>query len=94
MSNWPLSLVAEILFTLPVSEAVVEILFTLTDWVKPTARASLGEKRLSTTIRICHEGPDLKNFNATKVMQLWYIVNLDHLDKKRIGPAIEMRTCL
>ena len=72
-SNWPLSLlVAELLFMLPVSEAVVEILFTLTSWAKPTARGSLGKKRLNTTIRIWQEGPDLKNFQTTKAMQLWY----------------------
>ena len=79
---------------LPISEAVVEIFFPLTSWAKPTARGSLGKKRLNTTIRICHEGPDLKNFHATKAMQLWYVVNQDDLDKKGIGPAIEMRTCL
>ena len=73
-SNWPLPLlIAELLFTLPVSEAVVERLFSLTGRVKPTVRASLGEERLNTVIRICHEGPDLENFDATKAMQLWYL---------------------
>ena len=27
-------------------------------------------------------------------MQLWFVVNLDDLDKMEIAPAIEMRTCL
>ena len=41
--------------------------------IKPTVRASLGKERLNTVIQICHEGPDLENFDATKAMQLWYL---------------------
>ena len=45
-SNWPLSLlVAELLLTLPVSEAVVQILFTLTIWAKRQQFKLLSAKR-------------------------------------------------
>ena len=59
--NWSLSLiVAKLLFTLSVVEAVVERFSSLIDRVNPTVRASLGEKRLNTIIPICHENPALK----------------------------------
>ena len=59
-----------VLFTLSVEEAVVERFFSLIGRVKPTVRASLGEMRLNTIIRICHENPALENFDATKAMQI------------------------
>ena len=52
------------------------MVFSLTGRVKPTVRASLGEKRLNTIIRICHENPALENFDAKKAVQISYVDKL------------------
>ena len=39
--------------------------------VKTDSRASLGEKRLNSLIRIVIEGPSLENFDVMAAMNLW-----------------------
>ena len=39
--------------------------------VKTDCRASLGEPRLNNLLRICTEGLNHENFNATTSMKIW-----------------------
>ena len=70
--NWEdFLLLAESLFCLPLSNAKVEKFFSLMNRVKTDCRASLGEPWLNNLLRICTEGPDHENFNATTSMKIW-----------------------
>nr|XP_047135399.1 E3 SUMO-protein ligase KIAA1586-like [Hydra vulgaris] len=54
-NEWvPVLLIVELLFTLPVSNAKVERLFSLMNRVKTDTRNSLKEKRLENLIRACY----------------------------------------
>ena len=71
-SDWSgILLLAKILFTLPVSNAKVERLFSLMNRVKTDSRNSLSKERLNSLLRICMEGPPLAQFDAIPAMQLW-----------------------
>ena len=64
-------LLVELLFCLPISNAIVEHFLSLQNRVKTDGRASLGEKRLNSLLRICTEGPECEHFDATKAMNMW-----------------------
>ena len=70
--NWKdFLLLVESLFCLSLSNAKVEKFFSLMSRVKTDCRASLGELRLNSLLRICTEGPDHENFNAATSMKIW-----------------------
>ena len=64
-------LLVKLLFTLPVSNAKVERLFSLVNRVKTDTRNSLSKDRLSSLLRICMEGPSLQDFDPKPSMTLW-----------------------
>lgn len=64
-------LLVELLFSIPISNAKVERLFSLMNRVKTDSRASLGENILNNLIRIRMEGPPLEEFDPTPAIQLW-----------------------
>jgi hypothetical protein len=64
-------LLVKLLFTLPVSNAKVERLFSLMNRVKTDTRNSLSKDRLSSLLRICMEGPSLQDFDPKPSMTLW-----------------------
>ena len=60
--NWePPLLIVCLLFTLPVSNAVVGRLFSLMKRAKTPVRSSMGNQMLNCVIRICQEAPPLEN---------------------------------
>ena len=75
---------AELLFCLPVSNALVERFFSFMKRVKTDQRASLGEKRLNSLLRICVEGPDMKEFDPDKAIDIW----------ARSSVRVRVRTCM
>ena len=69
--HWELPLlIICLLFTLPVSNAFVERLFSLMKRVKTPVRSSMGNVMLNSIIRICQEGPspDKCNSHPKKVL--------------------------
>ena len=70
--DWNLVLlIAELLFCLPISNAKVERLFSFMNRVKTDSRASLGENRLNSLLRIGIEGPKPEAYDVTNAMHLW-----------------------
>ena len=70
--NWKdVLLLVESLFCLPLSNAKVEKFFLHMNIVKTDCRASLGEPRPNSLLRICTEDPDHENFNAATSMKIW-----------------------
>ena len=66
--NWELSLLLIcLLFTLPVSNAIVERLISLMKRLKTALRSLLGNDLLNATIRICN-GPSPENFDPTSAL--------------------------
>ena len=71
-NDWPLPLlVAELLFSLPVSNAKVERLFSLMKRIKTDTRASLCNRRLNRLIRICTEGPSEDVYDPVPAIDMW-----------------------
>ena len=66
-------LLVELLFSIPISNAKVERMFSLMNRVKTDSRASLGENTLNNLIRIRMEGPPIEEFDPTPAIQLWAI---------------------
>ena len=64
-------LLVELLFCLPVSNAKVERLFSLMNRVKTDSRASLGESRINSLLRIVMEGPTIDDFDPIPAIDLW-----------------------
>ena len=60
----------ELLFCLPVSNAVVERLFSMTKRIMTRLRCSLGQIRLNHLIQI-NLGPSLKEFDAMPAIDIW-----------------------
>ena len=68
--HWELPLlIIGLLFTLPVSNAFVERLFSLMKRVKTPVRSSMGNVMLNSIIRICQEGPSPDKFDATATLK-------------------------
>lgn len=70
--RWNMVLLSvELLLSIPISNAKVEGMFSLTNRVKTDFRASLSENPLNNLIRIQMEGPPLEEFDPTPAIQLW-----------------------
>ena len=70
--TWTLVLLlVELLFSLPVSNAKAERLFSLMNRIKTGSRSSLSQKTLKNLVLICMEGPDSNDFDAIPAMTLW-----------------------
>ena len=68
--HWELPLlIICLLFTLPVSNAFVERLFSLMKRVKTPVRSPMGNVMLNSIIRICQEGPSPDKFDATATLK-------------------------
>jgi hypothetical protein len=61
----------ELLFSIPVSNAKLERMFSNMQRAKVDSRCSLGERRLTHLLRIKEEGPELGTFDVTPVVELW-----------------------
>jgi hypothetical protein len=61
----------ELLFSIPVSNAKLERMFSNMQRTKTDLRCSLSEKRLTNLLRIKEEGPILGSFDVTPVVKLW-----------------------
>ena len=71
-SDWSMILLLiELLFTIPISNAKVERLFSLMNRVKTDSRAALGEETLNSLTRIRMEGPKLEDYDPMPAIQLW-----------------------
>ena len=64
-------LLLKLLFTLPVSNAKVERLFSLMNRIKTDTTNSLLKDRLSSLLHLCLEEPSLKDFDPKTSMTLW-----------------------
>lgn len=64
-------LVVELLFSIPISNAKVERLFSRMKRVKTDSRASLNESTLNDLVRINMEGPSVREFEPTPAIELW-----------------------
>ncbi|XP_065681529.1 zinc finger protein 862-like [Hydra vulgaris] len=64
--------VAELLFTLPISNAKLERMFSKMKSVKSNYRTSLTESCVSNILRILEDGPLLKEFNFLPAIELWW----------------------
>ena len=71
-SEWcNILLLVELLICLPVSNAVVERLFSMMKRIKTRLRSSMGQIRLNHLIRIQMGGHSLAEFDATAATKLW-----------------------
>ena len=71
--NWGrVLLLVELIMCLPISNAVVERLFSLLKRIKTKQRCSLSNVRTAQLIRVCLEGPPLDQFDATKHVENWW----------------------
>lgn len=71
-NEWvPVLLLVELLFTLPVSNAKVERLFSIMNRVKTDTRNSLKEKRLQNLVRVSFQGKDSNVFDLSPAIELW-----------------------
>lgn len=64
-------LLVELLFSIPISNAKVERLFSLMNHVKTDSRAALSENTLNNLIRIRMEGPSFEQYDPTAAIDLW-----------------------
>ena len=64
-------LLVELLFSIPISNAQVERLFSLMNRIKTDSRATLGESALISLIRISMEGPKFEEYDPTSAIHLW-----------------------
>ena len=62
----------ELLLCIPISNAVVEKLFSLMSRIKTKSRCSLSNKRMSKLIRLCLDGPPFNEFDATPFVEEWF----------------------
>ena len=63
-------LLAELLFSIPISNAKVERLFSMMNRIKTDSRATLGESTLNSLIRISMEGPKFEEYDPTSAIHL------------------------
>lgn len=64
-------LLAELLFSIPISNAKVERLFSLMNRIKTDSRATLGESTLNSLVRISMECPKFEEYDPTSAIHLW-----------------------
>ena len=70
-------IVIELLFTIPVSNAKLERMFSKLKRVKTNFRCSLSLQRLENILRIMEEGPAWEDYDPLPAIELW------HSDKQR-----------
>ena len=71
--KWPnILILAELLFSLPFSNAKVERIFSTLKIVKTDRRTSLNTSTLSDLLEIQVEGPSLQEFKADEAIRLWW----------------------
>ncbi len=63
--------VAEILLVVPISNAILERMFSTMNRVHSDWRNCLGEKRVENLLRICEEGPSPENFDSQQALARW-----------------------
>ncbi|CAB4031533.1 zinc finger 862-like [Paramuricea clavata] len=76
-------LLAELLFSIPISNAKVEWLFSLMNRIKTDSRATLGESTLNSLIRISMEGPKFEEYDPTSAIHLWADITTRQPHQKR-----------
>ena len=80
-AQWNMVLMlVELLFTIPISNAKVERLFSLTNRIKTDCRATLGESTLNNLITIHMEGPSFQDYDPTPI-QSWLSSAARHPDQ-------------
>ena len=62
----------KILLITPFSNTKLECMFSRMLHVKNDCRNKLSRDRLSATLQICEEGPDIENFNSDVATSEWY----------------------
>lgn len=72
--------IIELLLITPISNAVVERMFSTMARIKPQLRNRMSRDRLDSLLRIGEEGPSVKEYNPTAAIDLWY-----GQKKRRIG---------
>lgn len=71
-NDWSIVLLlVELLFSIPISNAKVERLFSLMNRVKTDSRATLSENTLNRLTRIRMDGPNLEDYDPTPAIKLW-----------------------
>lgn len=60
-----------LLFTIPISNAKLERLFSKLKRIKTAFRSSLGFVRLENLLRILEEGPPIEEYDPTSAIELW-----------------------
>ena len=72
-SKWPNVLqLSELLFSLPFSNAHVEIIFSTLKVIKTERRTQLKRQTLSDLLEIQVEGPPLAEFSPNEAVNLWW----------------------
>ena len=66
-----LLILVELLFTIPVSNAKLERMFSKMKHVKTLFRASLSEHRLESILCIIEDGPNFLDYNPMSAIKLW-----------------------
>ena len=61
----------ELLFTIPISNAKLERMFSKLNQVKTLQRGSLQQIRLEYLLRIAEEGPAVERYDVTPAMKIW-----------------------
>jgi hypothetical protein len=72
--------IVELLLITPISNAVVERMFSTMARMKPHLRNRMSRDRLDSLLRISEEGPSVKDYDPTAEIERWY-----GQKKRRIG---------
>ena len=72
----------ELVFSLPVSNAVVERVFSRINTIKSDHRCSFSEDRLDELVRIAIDGLPLKQWDASLAIKQWWSDKQQRLGQK------------
>ena len=72
--------IIELLLITPVSNAIVERMFSTMARMKPKLRNRMSRDKLDSLLRISEEGPQVKDYDPTAAIDHWY-----GQKKRRIG---------
>ena len=71
-NEWSMVLIlVELLFTIPISNAKMDRLFSLMNRVKTATRATLSESTLNNLITIRAKGPELREYDPSPASESW-----------------------
>jgi hypothetical protein len=62
----------ELLLITPISNAVMERMFSTMARMKPHLRNRMSRDRLDSLLRISEEGPSVKDYDPTAAIERWY----------------------